>query len=113
MQYFHRTHLPPDQVMARATAFFGPRLAPTDQAQRSRRFSGSVGQIGVNVQMEGGHYTLVTVETKSPGINELLSQLVTVETNQPGESEADKLAKRFLTVVHTMADPAHEPRGAY
>ena len=96
MQYLHRTHLSPDQVMARATAFFGPRLAPTDQAQRSRRFSGSVGQIGVNVQMEGGHYTLVTVET-----------------NQPGESEADKLAKRFLTVVHTMADPAHEPRGAY
>ena len=96
MQYFHRTHLSPDQVMARATTFFGPRLAPTDQAQRSRRFSGSVGQIGVNVQMEGGHYTLVTVET-----------------NQPGESEADRLAKRFLTVVHTMADPAHEPRGAY
>ena len=96
MQYFHRTQLSPDQVMARATAFFGPRLAPTDQAQRSRRFSGSVGQIGVSVQMEGGHYTLVTVET-----------------NQPGESEADKLAKRFLTVVHTMADPAHEPRGAY
>ena len=96
MKYFHRTHLSPDQVMARATAFFGPRLAPTDQAQRSRRFSGSVGQIGVSVQMEGGHYTLVTVET-----------------NQPGESEADKLAKRFLTVVHTMADPAHEPRGAY
>ena len=90
MQYFHRTHLSPDQVMARATAFFGPRLAATD------RFSGSVGQIGVSVQMEGGHYTLVTVET-----------------NQPGESEADKLAKRFLTVVHTMADPAHEPRGAY
>ena len=31
------------------------------------------------MQAEGGHYTLVTVET-----------------NQVGESEADKLAKRFL-----------------
>jgi hypothetical protein len=36
-----------------------------------------------------------------------------VETNQPGESEADKLAKRFLTLVHNVADPSHEVRGAY
>ena len=50
----------------------------------------------MSVQAEGGHYTLVTIET-----------------DQPGESELDKLAKRFLTVVHTMAAPAHEPRGAY
>ena len=48
------------------------------------------------MQAEGGHYTLVTVET-----------------NQVGESEADKLAKRFLTVVHTMTDPTHHPIGAY
>ena len=50
----------------------------------------------VTAQAEGGHYTLVTVET-----------------NQVGESEADKLAKRFLTEVHTMADPTHRPIGAY
>jgi hypothetical protein len=50
----------------------------------------------VTVQADGGHYTLVTVET-----------------NQVGESEADKLAKRFLTVVHTMAEPTHRPIGAY
>ena len=96
MKYFHRTHLPPDQIIARATAFFGPRLAPTEETTRRRRFSGSLGQIAVAAMPEGGHYTLVTVET-----------------NQPGESEADKLAKRFLTVVHTMAEPTHEPRGAY
>jgi hypothetical protein len=36
-----------------------------------------------------------------------------VETDQVGESEADKLAKRFLTMVHTMAEPAHRPIGAY
>ena len=96
MKYFHRSHLPPDAVIARANAFLGPRLAPTEEAPRRRRFSGTLGQIAVTVQAEGGHYTLVTVDT-----------------NQPGESEADKLAKRFLTVVHTMEDPGHEARGAY
>jgi hypothetical protein len=96
MKYFHRTHLAPDTVMAEANRFFGPRLAPTEEAPRRRRFSGTLGQVGVTVQAEGGHYTLVTLET-----------------NQPGESEADRLAKRFLTRIHTLADPAHEPRGAY
>lgn len=96
MKYFHRSHLPPDTVMARANAFFGPRLAPTEEAPRQRRFSGTIGQIGVQVRAEGGHYTLITVET-----------------NQPGESEADKLAKRFLTLVHALEEPAHAVRGAY
>jgi hypothetical protein len=96
MKYFHRTHLSPETVMARANAFFGARLAPTEEAPRRRRFTGTIGQIGVTVQAEGGHYTLVTVET-----------------NQPGESEADKLAKRFLTLVHTVAEPEHQARGAY
>ena len=50
----------------------------------------------MTVQAEGGHYTLVTVET-----------------DQVGESEADKHAKRFLTMVHTMAEPTHRPIGAY
>jgi hypothetical protein len=96
MKYFHRTHTTPEEVLARATAFFGARLAPVEEQPRRRRFSGPIGHIGVTVQAEGGHYTLVTVET-----------------NQVGESEADKLAKRFLTVVHTMEDPTHQPIGAY
>jgi hypothetical protein len=82
--------------MQRANAFFGARLAPTEEAPRRRRFNGTIGQVGVTTMAEGGHYTLITVET-----------------NQPGESEADKLAKRFLTLVHTLADPSHEARGAY
>ncbi len=96
MKYFHRTQLTPDEVLGRATAFFGARLTPAQEEPRRYRFAGTIGQIGVTVQAEGGHYTLVTVET-----------------NQVGESEADKLAKRFLTVVHTMADPTHRPIGAY
>ena len=69
---------------------------PVEEQPRRRRFSGTIGQIGVTVQAEAGHYMLVSVET-----------------NQVGESEADKLAKRFLTVVHTMDEPTHRPIGAY
>ena len=96
MKYFHRSHLAPEAVLARATEFFGQRLTPVEEAARRLRFSGAIGQVTLSVHAEGGHYTLVTVET-----------------NQVGESEADKLAKRFLTVVHTLADPTHRPIGAY
>ncbi|HEY9384480.1 MAG TPA: hypothetical protein VIP80_13300 [Gemmatimonadales bacterium] len=96
MKYFHRTSVPPDPVIARATAYFSGRLAPVEEGARRRRFAGAIGQLGVTVQPDGGHYTLVTVET-----------------NQPGESELDKLAKRFLSIVHTLADPSHPLRGAY
>ncbi|HEY8257168.1 MAG TPA: hypothetical protein VIG08_05890 [Gemmatimonadales bacterium] len=96
MKYFHRTHLSPDEVLARAQAYFGARLSPVEESSRRRRFTGAIGQVTVAAQAEGGHYTLVTVET-----------------NQVGESEADKVAKRFLTEVHTMADPTHRPIGAY
>jgi hypothetical protein len=96
MKYFHRTHLAPGDALAEATSFFGARLAPLEEQPRRLRFSGAIGQITVTVQSDGGHYTLVTVET-----------------NQVGESEADKLAKRFLTVVHTLAHADHQPIGAY
>ncbi len=82
--------------MAQAKVFFGSRLAPVEEAPRRRRFSGSIGQIAVSARPEGGHYTLVAVET-----------------NQPGESEADRLAKRFLTELHSLAEPGHQVRGAY
>lgn len=96
MRYFHRTSLAPDAVLAEADDFFGSRLAPSGSAARMRAFSGTIGRITVRVTAEGGHYTLVTVET-----------------DQVGESEADKLAKRFLAVVHQRVEPGHEVRGAY
>ena len=97
MKYFHRTHL-----SARRRARARPPSSSARGWRRSRSSPGAGGSPArsarsrVTVQAEGGHYTLVTVET-----------------NQVGESEADKLAKRFLTVVHTMADPTHRPIGAY
>jgi hypothetical protein len=96
MKYFHRTSVTPDQVLDAAGRFFGSRLASVEEQPRRRQFAGTMGRIGVTVQAEGGHYTLVTLDT-----------------DQMGESEADKLAKRFLTAVHTMAEPTHRPIGAY
>ena len=96
MKYFHRTHLPIAEVLAGSERFFGRILSPVEEQPRRRQFAGTIGRITVSVQAEGGHYTLVTVET-----------------DQVGESEADKLAKRFLTMVHTTAEPTHRPIGAY
>jgi hypothetical protein len=96
MNYFHRTSVGPDTVMARAAAYFGSTMSPTEEGPRRRRYSSAQGQLAVLVEAEGGHYTRVTVET-----------------NQPGESELDRSAKRFLAVVHTMGEPTHVLRGAY
>jgi hypothetical protein len=96
VKYFHRTHLPLAEVLAGARQFFGAALTPAAQQPRRLEFAGTIGRITVTVMAEGGHYTLVTVET-----------------DQVGESEADKLAKRFLTKVHTIAEPTHRPIGAY
>jgi hypothetical protein len=96
MKYFHRTAVGLDQVVAQAAAFFGSRMSPTEEGPRRRKYASAIGHLTVSVQAEGGHYTLVTVET-----------------NQPGESELDKLAKRFLAAVHALADERHALRGAY
>src|ERR1043165_8631454 len=96
MRYFHRSSVSPEIALSEADRFFGASLATTASGPRTRAFSGPVGKIMVSVVMEGGHYTLITMET-----------------DQVAESEADKLAKRFLAVVHTRAEPDHDLRGAY
>jgi hypothetical protein len=96
VKYFHRSQLPPAEVLRAAAEFFGTRLTPVEEQARRRKFAGAIGQIAVSAQAEGGHYTLVTAET-----------------DQVGESEADKLAKRFLTVMHKQEQPNYRPIGAY
>jgi hypothetical protein len=96
VKYFHRTSVSPDDVIRLAARFFPPRLSPLEEGARRRTFAGAIGRVSVSVEAEGGHYTLVTVET-----------------NQMGESEIDRLAKRFLSTVHLQAEPAHSLRGAY
>lgn len=96
MRYFHRTSIPIDDVLAEGDRYLGARLEQVATGAKSRTFSGTVGTIGVTVEAEGGHYTLITVTT-----------------DQVGESEADRLAKRFLATVHKQVHPEHEVKGAY
>jgi hypothetical protein len=96
MRYFHRTALTPDQVLAEADTFLGARVGASAPGARRRVYRGTVGEVTVTVRAEGGHYTLVNVETSNVG-----------------ESEVDKLAKRFLALVHAKLEPAHTLRGAY
>jgi hypothetical protein len=96
MRYFHRTSLSPEEVLEEADRYFPSRVAQSDSGHRHRVFSGTIGRIAVRVQPEGGHYTLITLETEDLG-----------------ESEADKVAKRFLTMVHKRLEPTHVVRGAY
>lgn len=96
MRYFHRTSLSPEQVLEAAKRYFGARFAPSEEAARRLSYSGAVGKVTVTARAEGGHYTLIEVQT-----------------DQVGESEVDRLAKRFLAEVHQRADPTHEVRGAY
>ena len=72
------------------------RSAPAGAAARSQSYGGTMGKVTIDVAAEGGHYTRVTVTT-----------------DQMGESEIDKLAKRFLGLVHREVEPAHVVRGAY
>ncbi|MEE8115827.1 MAG: hypothetical protein V3T28_01865 [Gemmatimonadales bacterium] len=95
MRYFHRTSLPIDDVLAEADRYFGQRMQSSGQ-DRSRTFTGAIGEVTLSVKAEGGHYTLITLTT-----------------DDVGESEIDKLAKRFLGIVHRKVHEEHVVRGAY
>ena len=61
--------------------------------------------------LTSGHLVF-TFDTSAPTI-EISHRFVNLQKLQPGESELDKLGKRFLSVVHTLAEPAHPLRGSY
>jgi len=90
MRYYHRTSLSPADVLANADEYFSSLGSAAESGARSRIFKGSAGQISLNVELEGGHYTRVTVET-----------------DQLCKGESDKVAKGFLEAVHAKAHAAH------
>lgn len=96
MRYFHRTTVSPGEILAEADRYFGRTLEAAAKSDRAREYRGTIGTIRIAVKAEGGHYVHITADT-----------------DQMGESEADKTAKRFLSLVHKLAEPTHEVRGAY
>lgn len=97
MQYFYRAHTPPEKVVALAGKYFLARgFESKAGAGDHARYSGPLGMVDLNVEIEGGHYARVNIAT-----------------SDVGESELDKLAKRFLAELHHAEEPAHQVRGAY
>lgn len=96
MRYFHRTSLPPDDVLEEADRYFSQFGNTQTSDVRTRVFTGATGSISLSALPEGGHYTRVTVETD--GMN---------------EGETEKLSRRFFTTVHNKAHAGHVPRGGY
>lgn len=97
MRHFHRTSLEAPDALAIADAFFPTiGLHPTGSGERSRSFSGPLGQLHLEARAEGGHYTFVEALT-----------------DQMGESRLDRNVKRYFVRLHKRADPAHLLDAAY
>ncbi len=97
MKHFHRAHLPPDDVLAIADAFFPTiGLTPTTRDKRARGFTGPIGTLSLTVRMEAGHYTFIEVHT-----------------DQMGESRLDRNVKKYFVQVHQADDPSHRLEVAY
>ncbi len=97
MKHFHRTQLPPDDVLAIADEFFPTiGLQRTATEPRARKFAGDLGRLGLTVRSEGGHYVLVEAHT-----------------DQMGESRMDRNVKTFFVRLHRAIEPRHAIDAAY
>lgn len=97
MRHFHRTHIPPADVLALADEYFSTLgLARGSVQERARTYTGTLGTLTLKARSEAGHSTFIEVET-----------------DQPGESRLDRNVKRYFVKVHRAADPAHRLEAAY
>ncbi len=97
MRHFHRTSLPPADVLVVADEFFAQLgLTATSTAARTRSLTGPLGNLSLSVTPEQGHYTFIAAHT-----------------DQVGESRLDKNVKKFFNAVHRRADPSHAIKAGY
>jgi hypothetical protein len=93
MRHFHRTSVPPADVLAAADEFFptlGLTAMPAASGERARGFTGALGTVRIEARPEGGHYTFVEAVT-----------------DQMGESRMDRNVKQFFVRLHRRTDPTH------
>ena len=67
MRYFHRTTVPPAEIISEADRHFGRSLETTTQSDRAREYRGTIGTIRISVTAEGGHYGPTPGETHQRG----------------------------------------------
>jgi hypothetical protein len=97
MRYFYRAHCAPEAVLEFAGKYFAARGCTAQVGQGDHaRYTGPLGHVDLNVEVEGGHHTRVDLATAAVG-----------------ESDLDKSVKRFLSELHQMEEPSHLVRGAY
>ena len=97
MRHFHRTHLAPDAALALADEFFPTiGVARTASAARSRAYSGTLGTMTLKIRADGGHSTMLEVET-----------------DQMGESRLDRNVKKYFVKVRRAEDPARDLEAAF
>lgn len=103
MRHFHRSHLPPADIMRRADDFFAQLgMRALSSASRTRTFEGVVGtpeapaRLRLSAVPEGGHYTFVEVHT-----------------DQMGESRLDRNVKKFFVELHRAQDERHTLEAAF
>lgn len=97
MRYFYRGHCAPGAVLEFAGKYFAARGCAAQVGQGDHaRYTGPLGHVDLNVEVEGGHYTRVDLATAAVG-----------------ESDLDKRVKRFLSELHQMEEPSYLVRGAY
>lgn len=97
MQYFYRARAGSDDVLGFVARFFRERgFAGEPGGGDHARYAGALGTVDLHVEIEGGHYTRVTLATADVG-----------------ESELDKICKRLLSELHAAHEPRHKVRGAY
>jgi len=97
MRYFYRAHCAPEAVLEFAGKYFAARGCTIQVGQGDHaRYTGPLGHVDLNVEVEGGHHTRVDLATAAVG-----------------ESELDKRVKRLLSELHQMEEPSYLVRGAY